>query len=78
MLSETDSQVSGAKLLEACNYDHRLCGVVIASQDGNWQELLRTMGPSQLQRNTAMVVWQIRAALGKDCDLARELTQSEA
>jgi hypothetical protein len=33
------------------------------------------MGQSQLQRNVAMVVWQVREALGRDFDLAREITQ---
>jgi hypothetical protein len=74
MTSPETGAVSGAKLLEACGYDHRLAGAVIAGQ-GNWQELLETIGPGQLQRNVASVVWQIRAALGRDSDLAREITQ---
>jgi hypothetical protein len=76
-LQKTDSQVSGAKLLAACGYDHRLCGAVIASQD-NWQELLETIGPGQLQRNVAMIVWLVRQACGKDFDYAREITQGPA
>ena len=74
MTSQETGTVSGAKLLAALSYDHRLCGIVIAGQ-GNWQELLESVGPGQLQRNVASVVWQIREALGKEADYAREITQ---
>jgi len=74
LASPETGAVSGAELLKACNYDHQLCGMVIAGE-GNWRELLRTMGPGQLQRNVALVVWQVRAALGRDFDLAREICQ---
>jgi len=74
LASPETGAVSGAELLKACNYDHRLCGMVIAGE-GNWRELLRTMGPGQLQRNVASVVWQIREAQGKEADYAREITQ---
>jgi hypothetical protein len=73
---DTSLAVSGSKLLAACNFDRRLCGAVIASQD-NWQELLRTISTKQLRRNVAIIVWQIREALGKDFDYAREITQGE-
>jgi hypothetical protein len=77
MSPDTSLAVSPSKLLKACNYDQRLCGAVIASQD-NWEELLRTLGPGQVQRNVAFVVWQIREALGKeDFDYAREITQGQ-
>jgi hypothetical protein len=48
---------------------------MVIAGEGNWRELLRTMGPGQLQRNVALVVWQVRAALGRDFDLAREICQ---
>jgi hypothetical protein len=71
----TKPVVDGSGLLKICNYDHRLTGAVIASQDDNWQELLRTITPGHLQRNVALIVWQIREALGKeDFDLAREIS----
>jgi hypothetical protein len=66
--------VSGSKLFKACNYDHRLCGAVIARQS-NWKELLDTIDSGQFQRNVAMIVWQIREALGKDCEHAGEIME---
>ncbi len=75
----TKPAVDGQALLKVCNYDHRLTGAIIASQDDNWKELLRTISPGHLQRNVASIVWQIREALGKeDFDLAREISQGES
>jgi hypothetical protein len=69
------SAVNGSKLLEACNYDRRLCGAVIASEEDNWKELLESISTSQMRRNVAIIVWQIREALGKDFDYAKEIAQ---
>jgi hypothetical protein len=74
----TGLEVSGSKLLAVCGYDHRLCGAVIALQEDSWKELLQTVGAEQLRRNVAMVVGQIREALGKDFDYAKEITQGQA
>jgi hypothetical protein len=75
----TTPAVDGSKLLAICNYDHRLCGALIASQDDNWQELLKTIGTGHLQRNVASIVWQVREALGKeDFDYAREISSGES
>jgi hypothetical protein len=53
-------------------YDRHICASIIANQD-NWQELLRTIGIGPLQRNVAIVVWQIREALDQDAEYAREI-----
>jgi hypothetical protein len=68
--------VDGLKLLKILNFDHRLAGSIIAQDDTNWKELLRTITPEQLQRNVASVVWQVRECLGKDFDYAREISSS--
>jgi hypothetical protein len=77
MSATISSTASGSRLLEACNYDRRLCGAIIASQS-NWQELLDSIPDTPMRRNVAHVVWQIREALGKeDFDYAREITQGQ-
>jgi hypothetical protein len=73
-MTATTTAVNGSKLLEACGFDRRLCAAIIAGQD-NWEELLRTISTKQLQRNVAIIVWQIREALGKDSARAKDIAQ---
>jgi hypothetical protein len=58
------------------NFDYRLTGAIIA-QLSDWRALLDSIPGSQQRRNVAHVVWQIREALGKDFDYAKEITQGE-
>lgn len=70
----TARAVDGQALLEALNFDRRMAGSIIAVQP-DWKELLDSIRVYNQRRHVAHVVWQIRAALGKeDFDLAREIS----
>ena len=45
--------------------------------DDAQKELLSTIGASHMKRNVALVVWQVREALGKDFDYAKEIAQGQ-
>jgi hypothetical protein len=78
MSASTTVTAHGLNLLEACNYDRRLCGAMIALQKENVQkELLDSIPAGPSRRNVAVAVWQIREALGQDAAYAREITQGE-
>jgi hypothetical protein len=69
--------LDGSRLLKACNYDHRLCASIVASQ-GNWEQLLDSITSPDLRRNVASIVWQIRESLGLEADYALKITQGTA
>ena len=74
MATATTPQVSGAKLVEACGYDHKLCGAFIAPRK-DWQELLDSIPQPVTRRNVAAVILGIREALGLDALHALEICQ---
>ena len=73
MNATISATVNGSKLLEACNYDRRLCAAIIATRD-DWQELLDSIIQPQQSRNVAVVA-AIREALGLEADHAIEICQ---
>ena len=65
---------NGLKLLEACNYDNRLCGAIIATRK-DWPELLDSIPTPNLRKHVASVVWGIREALRLDAAYALDICQ---
>jgi hypothetical protein len=72
----TATGVDGAALLEACNYDRRLCAAIVATQD-DWQELLESIPQSHARRGVADIVSGIRQALGLDAEDAERIARGE-
>jgi hypothetical protein len=77
MSPTTTADVNGAKLPEACGFNRHLCASIIALRP-DWKQLLDSIPAGLSRRNVAVVVWQIREALGKDFDYAKVITQGEA
>jgi hypothetical protein len=65
--ASTIPTVNGLRLLEACNFNRHICASIIAQQD-NWKELLDSISSPDLLKNVAVVVWEIREALGLEAD----------
>ena len=73
----TTTPVSGLKLLEACNFNRHICASIIATRD-DWPELLNSIPSGPSRKNVAVVVAEIREALGQDSGYARQIAARRA
>ena len=73
-IAATATAVNGLKLVEALNYDHQLCAVLIATRD-DWAEILDSIQAVNPRKNLAAAVLKIREALGLEAAHAMDICQ---